>query len=270
MPRTTSDKKKRMRGRASSPSGAEISKGLLGDFAIDDIQGHRLDRYTFTIYVGGEPTVISSAESDSNEPGVEHNMADRFELNLGILSGIDPNRPILINLSSDGGFWDKGMKMFSAILACPNPITVLATKDARSMTSIIPLAADRFLIRPPAQYMFHHGTYTFDGLTQEAESDFIELLKTREMMLRIYQTRLREQGKFRRWSFARIQEMLTRQMEKKVDVWLSADEAKLWGFADDVFVGDWSKVRAVKLNKERRQSMFETVRRPIDVKIIVT
>lgn len=270
MPKTTGSKRKRLRGRASLPSEIEISKGLLGDFALEDLHLYRLDRHTFTIYVGGEATIISSEQPDSFEPGVEHNMADRFELNLGILSGIDPNRPILINQSSDGGFWDKGMKMFSAILACPNPVTVLATKDARSMTSIIPLAADRFVIRPPAQYMFHHGTYAFQGLTQEAETDFMELVKTREMMLRIYLTRLREQGRFRRWSTARIQEMLKRQMEKKIDVWLSADEAKLWGFADDVFDGNWDKLRSAKRNLDRRQQMFETIRRPIDVKIIIS
>ena len=270
MSSSTSNKRKRLHGRSDLPSEIEISRGLRGDFVLEDVQLYRVDRHTFTIYVGGEPTVISSHSPESEEPGVEHNMADRFELNLGILSGIDPDRPILIKQSSCGGDWEEGMKMFSAILTGSNPGTVLATKFARSMTSIIPLAADRFVIRPPAQYMFHHGTYRFEGLTQEAETDFIELVKTREMMLRIYLARLREQGKFKRWSMDRIREMIQRQMEKKVDVWLSTDEAKQWGFADDVFDGDWNKLRAIKKNNEHRQRMLEVIRLPIDVKVVVS
>lgn len=266
----TSNKRKRLRKRSDFPSEIEISKGLRGDFVLEDIQLYRVDRHTFTIYVGGEPTEILAENPRSEEPGVEHNMADRFELNLGILSGIDPDRPILIKQSSCGGDWEEGMKMFSAILTCSNPITVLATKFARSMTSLIPLAADKFVIRPPAQYMFHHGTYRFEGLTQEAETDFIELIKTREMMLRIYLTRLREQGKFKRWSTYRIREMLQRQMEKKVNVWLSTDEAKQWGFADDVFDGDWNKLRVTKQNHEHRQRMLEAIRLPINVQVVIS
>lgn len=270
MSRVTSNRRKRLRGKNDGLSDAEASKGLRGDFALEDVHLYRIDRHTFTIYVGGEPKEISANNPDSEEPGVEYNMADRFELNMGILSGIDPDRPILIKQSSCGGDWEEGMKMFGAILACPNPVTVFATKFARSMTSIIPLAADRFVIRPPAQYMFHHGSYKFEGLTQEAATCFLELIKTREMMIRIYLTRLREQGKFRRWSTTRIKEMLQRQMEKNIDVWLSSDEAKNWGFVDDVFDGDWNKLRAVKPNHERRRKMIEVIRTPINVQVIVS
>ena len=64
--------------------------------------------------------------------------------------------------------------------------------------------------------------------------------------------------------------MLQRQMEKKVDVWLSTDEAKQWGFADDVFDGDWDKLRATKLNNEHRQRMLEAIRTPINVKVVIS
>lgn len=269
MPTSTSNKRKKLR-KKNDLSDIEVSRGLRGDFALEDLHLYRVDRHTFTIYLGGEPTEIIAEKPDSFEPGVEHNMADRFELNLGILSGINPDRPILVKMSSNGGDWEEGMKMFGAILTCPNPVTVFATKFARSMTSIIPLSADKFVIRPPAQYMFHHGTYGFQGLTQEAETDFIELVKTKEMMIRIYQTRLREQGKFRRWSTDRIREMLQRQMEKKIDVWLSSDEAKEWGFADDVFDGDWGKLRVVKQNLERRRKLLEVIRAPINVQVLVS
>ncbi|MBU6500215.1 MAG: ATP-dependent Clp protease proteolytic subunit [Patescibacteria group bacterium] len=251
-----------------SPLGIKVSEALLGDFIPEDVHVYRIDRHTFTIYVGGESISLENQNSDNvGEPGVEYNMADRFEINLGTLSGIDSERPILVSLASCGGGWEPGMQMFGAILSCPNPITIMATKWARSMTSLIPLAADKFIIRPPAKYMFHYGTYGFRGLAQEAETDFIELVRSREIMLNIYTARLKEQGKFSRWSRLRIREMLKRHLERKIDMWLDANEAKCWGFADEVFDGNYDNLRATQRNDQRRKSMFKVLSSPIDVKV---
>jgi len=246
-----------VQSHGSLPTKADTSmrKALLGDFAFEDAHLYRALRSTFTIYLGNEATVIVSGEAESFEPGVEHNMADRFELNLHILSNIDPNRPILVYMASDGGYWEPGMQMFSAILACPNPITVLAVRDARSMTSIIPLAADKFLLRPPAQYMFHHGTWGFSGLVQEGITDFFELLKTREIMLRVYMSRLNERGRFKELEEKRVREILERAIEKRVDVWLDPAEARRWGFVDGICNGNLNAVRATKINEKRRNAM---------------
>jgi ATP-dependent protease ClpP protease subunit len=249
---------------------AKTRKGLQGDFLLEDVHMYRLDRHTFTIYVGGDPDAGAPEDhSGLTEPGVDHNMADRFERNLAILSGISKARPILVNLSSCGGSWDEGMKMFGAILTCPNPVTVLGTKWCRSMTSLIPLAADRFVIRPPAPYMFHHGTYGFYGTVAEATTDHEELLRSREAMLRIYVARLRSQGKFCGWSERRIRTMLEEGMAQKMDVWLSSDDAVEWGFADAVHTGHHG-LRAPRRNLERRATMMAVLRRPVTVKTTVS
>lgn len=246
---------------------AKARKGLQGDFLLEDVHQYRLDRHTFTVHVGGDPEAYQP--DDGGEPGVEHSMADRFEMNLAILSGISKSRPILVNLSSCGGSWDEGMKMLGAILTCPNPVTVLGTKWCRSMTSLIPLAADRFVMRPPSGYMYHHGTYGFYGTVAEAVTDHLELLRSREMMLRLYVARLREQGKFCQWSERRIRTMLDESMEQKMDVWLSADEAVEWGFADGLHLGD-AGLRATRKNAQRRASVMDVLRRPISVKVSVS
>ncbi len=266
MPRPSRSKKRKRASSAVSPAQRKLVRALMGDYVLEDTHCYRADRHTFTIYVGGDPEhPVPGLVDGGSEPGVEYLMADRLSINLGVLSGINPKRPILIMLSSCGGHWDEGMQMFSSILTCPNPVTVLATKWARSMTSLIPLAADRFAIMPPAQYMFHHGSYGFDGLVQEAFTAHTELLRTREMMLAIYTTRLKEQGAYVRLSEKRIRTMLLEHMEKKVDVWLSADEAVEWGFADAVFDGNWQTVRATHKNTVRRARMLETLRTPIRV-----
>lgn len=242
-----------------------------GDFFLDEVHEHRINRNNFSIYIGGDP---NHDNSEGVEPGVEYSMADRFELNLDVLSSLDKARPILVNMSSNGGDWDEGMKMFSAILACPNPITILATKDARSMTSIIPLAADKFLIRPPASYMFHRGTYAIESVDEEVEAEDIERRKNNETMLRLYTARLKSQGKFSSMSEGRIKEMLKDSMKNKINVYLSADDAVSWGFCDDVFLGynleENAEFRATKVNHDRRYKMMEILRKPVKVEIKVS
>ncbi len=236
----------------------QVSKALLGDFFPEDIHTYRVDRHNFIVYLGGDPN--AHTEGDNSEPGVEFNMADRFERNLDMLSGIDPERSILIKMSSCGGYWEEGMKIFGAILTCPNPVTVLGTKWCRSMTSIIPLAADKFVIRPPAQYMFHHGTYAINKTVQEVKTDMVEMEKQTEMMLRIYVARLKSQGIHKSDSEEDIKKMLSDYMEKKIDVWLSADEAQRWGFTDGVFEGNRKTLRATKVNTARRERMRAVLR----------
>ncbi len=241
---------------------AKTRKALYGDYVLDDIHDHRVNRHTFSIYIGGDPR-LEGSDSDAchAEPGVEHHMADRLDINLDLLSSIDPTRPILIQVASCGGNWTEGMQMFGAILTCPNPITVLATKWARSMTSLIPLAADRFLLRPPAQYMFHHGTFVYAGLAgEEATTAFEDHKLSRDMMMNIYVARLRAQGEFVDMAKEDIREMLEDKMRRKVDVWLDCDTAVRWGFADGVYVGDVNNLRAPKKNLKRREQMLAAIR----------
>ena len=160
--------------------------------------------------------------------------------------------------------------MFAAILSCPNPVTVLALKHARSMTSLIPLAADKFLIRPPSTYMYHRGTYGIESLDEEVETEDNERRKAQELMLRIYVARLKEQGKFKALSDGRIKTHLKETMRDKINVHLAADEAVAWGFADGVFAGNTESLRATEVNIPRRKRMLEVLRRPITIQIKIS
>lgn len=239
------------------------NKSLTGDFVLEDVHLYRVNRHTFTVYVGGDPQHHSN--EDFNEPGVEYLMADRFEMNLSILSGIDPQRPILVHLASCGGDWYAGMQMFGAILTCPNPVTVLATRWARSMTSIIPLAADRFLMRPPARYMIHDGSAGLYGTAKEVLTDSEELRKSSELMMRLYVARLKERGPHKAKTDEELFAMLRDLMDRKSDVWWSADEAKRMGFVDHVFDGNMTGFLATAPNLSRRKRMLSVLRKPIHV-----
>lgn len=240
-----------------------LTKALMNDYALDNWHSHRVDREAFIIYVGGDPH--DEGDFDGNhgiEPGVTHHMANRLEMNLTILKHLNPKRPILIMLSSCGGNWEEGMQMFSALLTIPNPITVVGVKHCRSMTSLIPLAADKFVIRPPAEYMWHYGTWGFEGLAgEEAWTAFESMKKTNEMMLRLYVARLKEQGQFAKKHPSWIRHMLEDRMRKKVDVFLSTDDAFKWGFTDGVCLGEVEL--AQKKNVRRRNAMMSVLRRPL-------
>jgi ATP-dependent protease ClpP protease subunit len=248
---------------ATSVADTKARKSLMDAFALDDLHNHRVDRHTFSIYVGGDPHVEGDdVDGRGTEPGVEHHMADRFDINLNLLSSLNPKRPILVQIASCGGNWDEGMQMFGAIITCPNPVTVMATKWARSMTSIIPLAADKFVIRPPAQYMFHHGQYAYEGNAgEEAQTAFEEVQASRKMMLDLYVARLRSGGKFSRWSNERIKEMLEDKIRRKIDVWLDGDTAVKWGFVDAVYDGNYEALRVKIKNTERRAQMMAVIRK---------
>jgi ATP-dependent Clp protease protease subunit len=239
------------------------NKSLTGDFVLEDVHQYRVNRHTFTVYVGGDPSQLPN--DDIGEPGVEYSMADRFELNLSILSGIDPARPILVHLASCGGDWFSGMQMFGAILTCPNPVTVLATRWARSMTSIIPLAADRFAMRPPARYMIHDGYSAMSGTTKEFLTEAEETRKISELMTRIYVARLKERAQHKNKTDEEVAAALRDMMDRKSDVWFSADEAKRWGFVDQVFDGNWSSLLVTSPNQARRKRMLAVLRKPIHV-----
>lgn len=236
-----------------------VVRHLMGDFALDNWHEHRVDREAFIIYVGGDTREMEM--EPGIEPGVTHHMADRLEMNLSVLAHLNATKPILIVLASCGGNWEEGMQMLSAILTAPNPITIVAVKHARSMTSLIPLAADRFLLRPPADFMYHYGMWGFDGLAgEEAWTHFERLREANNTMLRLYVNRLKEQGKFKGQHPAKIRGMLEDKMRRKVDVFLSADEAIEWGFADGLALGQIK--RAEKKNIKRRNSVMAVLRRP--------
>lgn len=249
-------------------SNAARNRMRTGDHFLESIHSYRVDREQFIIYIGGDPE--AEAAEDGGESGVEYRMADRFERNLTTLSGIDPKRPILIVMASCGGDWEEGMQMGAAILTSPNPVTVLAVKWPRSMTSLIPLAADRFLIRPPARYMIHRGTYGFTGLDHQAETDDTERRISRELMLLIYSTRLKEQGIHSERSEEEIRNIVNKEMLEKIDVWKSADQAVREGYADGVYTGDVKNLRATKVNRARRDRMMDTLRTEICVEVKTT
>ena len=97
---------------------------------------------------------------------------------------------------------------------------------------------------PNSHFMFHQGTFGIEGTIKQVDSmwEFNKLADT--TTLDIYEDVMKTapNGKCRHWSRKRIREWLIDQMNRKEDIYLTAEDAVKWGFADEIFEG-WDIVR---------------------------
>jgi len=118
--------------------------------------------------------------------------------------------------------------------------------------------------------MIHRGTYGFYGLDQEADTDDVQRRKTHEIMMRLYEARMTEQGHCKGLESMHARKFLDGWIQTAIDVWFSADEAVQWGFVDEVFDGDYVKLRATKCHLTRRANLLQVLRRPVKVELKIT
>ena len=209
--------------------------------AIRAVQDWNIDVRQFAIHLTGEQRAYSDDDSGS-EPGVEYQMSSRLIKNLHILSGLDPSRPILIHMKTCGGDWMEGMAIYDVIKLISNPVVILNYTHARSMSSIILQAADRRVMMPHSHFMFHDGTLELSGTFKGALTNAEWAKKEHPIMVDIYVNRMKERGKFSKKTKDEIRKMLETQMDKKEDVFLTAQETISWGLADSIFDGNWQRL----------------------------
>lgn len=209
------------------------------------VQEWNLDIRQFAIYLTGEVMGYSADDAweNRNEPGVEYQMASRLIKNLRTLADLDPKRPILIHMKTNGGDWNEGIAIYDAIRHAPNPITILNYTHARSMSSIIFQAADRRIMMPHATFMFHEGTMAVSGTWKTIVSAVDFAKGDNAEMLNIYIGRMKEGGKYSKRSKAEIEKMMQGLMNKKEEVYLLAKPTVEWGLADNIFDGNWEGLR---------------------------
>lgn len=207
--------------------------------AIALVHDYNIDPTKFQIYLVGEEDMEHEETMEFGEPGVEYRMANRAIRNLNLLSSMDKKRAILIHMKTCGGHVFEGHAIYDAIMAIPNPVTIINYTHARSMSSIIFQAANKRIMMPSSYFMFHEGDTAVAGTPKQVESIVNFDKHYKDMMLKIYADRMKQSpdSKVRTWSSKRIKEWLQREMDRKEDVHLTAQEAVEWGFADEVFSG---------------------------------
>ena len=154
----------------------------------------------------------------------------------------NPGIPIIILMISGGLSWLVGMAIYVSIYSCPSKVTILNYTTASSMTSIILQAADKRVMMPHSHLMFHDGTYDISGTLKQVRSAVEFDKRNDSATLNIYTEKMQEQGKFQGQNILRIKKWLRDQMDKKEDVFLSAEETVKLGLADEIFNYNWEKL----------------------------
>jgi ATP-dependent protease ClpP protease subunit len=197
---------------------------------LDAIHDQDVDYRNKEIYLGGISQYIDS-DQEQQEPGVEWAMTNRFIKNLRVLELQNPGS-ILIHMNTCGGDWHQGMAIYDAIKGCQRHVTVVNYSQARSMSSLIFLAADTRVMLKHSQFMFHLGSSGGDTEGEAIVNEHKEYVRSRKQMMQIYVNNARGSNKFAGSTDAQILATLKRRMQQRVEVYLSAEEAIEWGFAD--------------------------------------
>lgn len=207
---------------------------------VDQIHEKDVDLVSNHIYLFGREEYHDT--DTQAEPGVEYMMANRFIRNMNLCMRVNPNTPIVIHMKTCGGMWEEGMAIYDTIKSCPFPVTILNYTHARSMSSLIFQAANKRVMMPHSTFMFHDGTLGIEGTVKQVNSA-VEFGKVADkQMVKIYIDTMKHSGKYQKRSRKFIEEWLRTQMDKKEDVYLSAEEAVEYGFADNIFDYNWANL----------------------------
>jgi ATP-dependent protease ClpP protease subunit len=147
----------------------------------------------------------------------------------------NPNKDIVIHMKTCGGDYHEGMAIYDTIKNCPNHVTIISYTHARSMSSLIIQAADLRLTMPNSYFMIHDGSLFIGGTVKQVNS-YVEFTKVSDnTMMDIYIDVMREKG------FLKTDEQrynwLRDKMDKKEEVYLTAEEAIEYGFIDKIYDG---------------------------------
>lgn len=236
---------------------------VLGDDELEDMEYNPEDIYSiheFGIDIDGcqlsllgDPIFQIGAGThdgqDMDEAAIGYVVANRFIKNLQILQNIyggeDKPPPVIIHMNTHGGSWTSGMAIYNAIRHSSLDTVVVNYGESRSMSSIIPLAADMFVMMPHStRYMFHRGYVSYEGTGTNFHTFYREYVKQEQEMLDIYVHAMsRKHGCMADKPDTIKREWLVNQMNLHEDAYLSPEEAVAYGFAHEIFDGDWDRLR---------------------------
>jgi len=205
----------------------------LHEYDIDLVSNH--------IYLMGVDRGYDFGVGES-EPGVDYVLSKRFIKNINMCMRVNPLKPIIIHLKSCGGIWEEGMAIYDAIKSCPSKVTILNYTHARSMSSIILQAADKRVMMPNSHFMIHDGEYSTSGTVKQVRSALDFDKRTEFTMIDIYAQQMKLKGKFEGQPLIKIKKWLRDQMDKKEDVFMSAEETVKNGLADEIFDYNWENL----------------------------
>jgi ATP-dependent Clp protease, protease subunit len=154
---------------------------------------------------------------------VEDYMANLVVAQMLFLESENPDKDVFLYINSPGGSVSAGLSIFDTMNFIKPDVSTLCTGMAASMGSFLLMAGTKGkrIALPNASIMMHQPSGGARGMASDIEISAREILKTRELLNKIYSERTGQSV-----------EKIARDVER--DYWLSADEAKEYGLVDQV------------------------------------
>ena len=203
-----------------------VSEGYI----VDEMHRFNILLESREIFLHG---YVDNVEED---PGVDYRMACNFTKNISLLERIDNTKCITVHQHSIGGDWTDGMMIYDSIQTCSAPVVIICHGIAASMGSIIPQAADLIISMPNCWWLIHDGCTDVSGHTMRQAKSWHEWEdKLTRQMMDIYVDVCSKAEMFKDKTEKQVQNYIRKQLDKKEDWWLSAQDAVSHGFSDGVF-----------------------------------
>ena len=206
---------------------------------VSSIHDHCINLERREIFLHSDPNYTVGALEDDGDVGIEHLFAARFIKNLKLLEARS-DKPITIHMiSSTGGSLDYGLAIYDAMRASPCHLTVINWSHAASMGAAILQGADTRVMAPNSFLMYHKGITSSGEMSPDAAQSFLQLTQRQdEMYLDILAQKIFTTKTNNTKSLKQIKRQLQNEMQKKIDVYLSAEESVREGLADTILGRD--------------------------------
>ena len=154
---------------------------------------------------------------------VDDAIANKLCAELLLLSAEDPRRDIALYINSPGGSVSAGLAIYDTMRLIPNDVATLAMGLAASMGQFLLSAGTpgkRFAL-PHSRILMHQGSAGIGGTAMDIEIQAENLEHTKSVMLRLI---AEHTG----------QSVETIERDSRRDRWFTAEEARDYGFVDQV------------------------------------
>ena len=179
---------------------------------------------------------------------IEDNMANLIIAQLLFLDSEDPEKDIHVYINSGGGVVTAGLAIYDTMQYLRSPINTVCIGQAASMAAVLLMAGapgKRFAL-PNSRIMIHQGSGGFRGNTPDV------MIQVKEL-----ETLVDKLTKIMAFHTGQPVDKLKRDSER--DRFMSAEEAKVYGIIDDVYVGKATDATLPKA-EETKTEVGEPVR----------
>jgi ATP-dependent Clp protease, protease subunit len=196
------------------------------------------DAHDTSLLIQSREIFLRSANSQEDEPAINHIVAEKFLINLRILeqSGAEP---IIVHQQTVGGDWHSGISIYDAIKNSPCKFILVCHGICASMGSIIaqaPFNKGFRISMPNCEWLIHEGFCAVEGTYKQAFSLYEFEKKILDKSYDILGEAAQKSGRyFINSKEGSAKKFIKKQLSSKEDWWMSPEEALDYGFIDGIF-----------------------------------